>query len=359
MKPSQLQILLTAAIERRRPVLVRGAPGVGKSDIVTRVAKNTGCDLIIMHPAVAQPTDARGMPALVSVTGPDGSSDVIAEFLPYGQLRALVNAERPTVCFIDDLGQASPAVQAAFMQLLLAREVGGHKVSEHVTFLSATNRRQDRAGVSGILEPVKSRFATIVQLDPDADEWAEWAAEKGLPFELGAYVQWRPEMLVGEPCQDIENTTSPRTLASAGEIMSAWGISDANLLAETLEGAAGRAFAAEFSAFVRRRERLPDPKACLLQPNTLDVPENLDIAAALVSALAQYVVKKTIPGFFSCMDRIEEVHGAEFAVLGMRMLKIRDKKLLSGPTYDAWCVNHADAIMGYIAPEPILAIAAE
>ncbi len=43
------------------------------------------------------------------------------------------------VCLLDDLGQAPPAVQAAAMQLLLARRVNGHAVSDHVTFLAATN----------------------------------------------------------------------------------------------------------------------------------------------------------------------------------------------------------------------------
>ncbi len=75
-----------------------------------------------------------------------------------------MTATKLTACFIDDLGQATPAVQAAAMQLILARTLNGHRVSDHVVFIAATNRRTDRAGVSGILEPVKSRFATLVEL---------------------------------------------------------------------------------------------------------------------------------------------------------------------------------------------------
>jgi len=44
-----------------------------------------------------------------------------AEFLPFGNLRKLINADKLTVCFFDDLGQATPAVQSSAMQLILSR----------------------------------------------------------------------------------------------------------------------------------------------------------------------------------------------------------------------------------------------
>ena len=81
------------------------------------------------------------------------------------------------------------------MQLILARQVNGHKISDKVIFIAATNRRQDRAGVTGILEPVKSRFATIIQLDVDADIWIEWAFENDMPAELIGFIHFRPSLL--------------------------------------------------------------------------------------------------------------------------------------------------------------------
>ena len=79
---------------------------------------------------------------------------------------------------MDDLGQAPPAVQAAAMQLILARRINGSLVSDEVCFVAATNRKNDKAGVARILEPVKSRFAAIVELTPCVEEWATWAADR-------------------------------------------------------------------------------------------------------------------------------------------------------------------------------------
>jgi hypothetical protein len=118
-----------------------------------------------------------------------------AEFLPFGNLRKLLNATVPTLFFLDDLGQAPQGVQAAAMQLLLAREINGQKISDYVSFAAATNRKEDRAGVSGILEPVKSRFVTIINVETNADDWLRWARRNGLPEELLMLIKWRPELL--------------------------------------------------------------------------------------------------------------------------------------------------------------------
>src|SRR5262245_10832949 len=108
MKPSELATLLHGAIPARMPILVTGAPGIGKSNIIEDVCRELAADLILSHPAVADPTDARGLPWA------DGQGG--ATFLPFGELARALRATQLTVWFLDDLGQAPPAVQASFMQ---------------------------------------------------------------------------------------------------------------------------------------------------------------------------------------------------------------------------------------------------
>src|ERR1700733_3892079 len=112
--PKQLAELLAAMIPARLPLLITGAPGIGKSDIIGQAAHAAQADLLISHPAVADPTDAKGLPW--PKTGTDE-----ATFLPFGELAHAIKSTRPTVWLLDDLGQATPAVQASFMQLILAR----------------------------------------------------------------------------------------------------------------------------------------------------------------------------------------------------------------------------------------------
>lgn len=186
MRPSVLKEVLVRAFQCRENILITGAPGIGKSDLTQQAAEEAKARLIVSHPVVSDPTDFKGYPFAVGNTH--------ADFLPFGDLLALMKAESLTVMFFDDLGTARPAVQASLMQLILGGRINGHKIrKEHVVFVGATNRAEDLAGVNSILEPVKSRFL-ILELDVDLDDWCTWAIRNGTPAELIAFVRFRPEL---------------------------------------------------------------------------------------------------------------------------------------------------------------------
>ena len=73
-------------IPARLPVLITGAPGIGKSDIVAQAAKQLDHELILPHPAVKEPTEVSGFP------WPDHENDR-ARFLPFGDLATAIEAQ--------------------------------------------------------------------------------------------------------------------------------------------------------------------------------------------------------------------------------------------------------------------------
>jgi hypothetical protein len=307
MTINEMIVFLGAAIAARLPVLITGAPGIGKSDIVDQAAKTASADVILSHPAVSDPTDAKGLPWVV-----DGS----ATFLPFGELQRAISADRPTVWFLDDLGQATPAVQASFMQLLLARRVNGHAISDHVTFIAATNRRSDRAGVSGILEPVKSRFASIVELVPDVDSWCSWALDHDVPPELIAFLRFKPDLLCAfTASNDLVNSPVPRTWSHAAKILTLGlptGVQHA-----ALSGAVGDAAATELLAFLRLYAQLPSIDQILLTPTTAPIPTAPASLYAVASALAYRANKGNFDRIAQYCQRLMSAHG-EFAALCIR-----------------------------------------
>ena len=62
LRPSAASKLVRAFIEARTPILLVGAPGVGKSSIVEQAAESSGFDIIISHPVVSDPTDFKCLP---------------------------------------------------------------------------------------------------------------------------------------------------------------------------------------------------------------------------------------------------------------------------------------------------------
>lgn len=317
--PSQLTTLLTAAIPARLPVLITGAPGVGKSQIVEQSASLAKAEMIISHPVVADPTDAKGLP------WPKADKDE-ATFLPFGELARALKATSPTVWFLDDLGQATPAVQASFMQLILARRVNGHVLPDCVTFVAATNRRSDRAGVSGILEPVKSRFATIVELTPDVDSWSQWAMDAGIPPVLIAFLRFRPDLLSDfKPTADMSNSPMPRTWASLAKLEALSLPTQVETAA--MSGAVGDGPATEYIAFRRMFQSLTSIDAILLDPAGCKLPTAPNELYATCTALASKANEQNISRIGIYANRLVDAQRGEFAVLLMRDCIRRNEKL--------------------------------
>lgn len=283
MKPSTLSAVLSAAWRAfAPPYLIVGRPGVGKTSIIEQAARELGAPLFVSHPAVEDPTDVKGFP----FPSPDGTH---ARFLPFGVpaqiLAAAQDAER-VIWFVDDLGQASEAVQKAYMQLFLARMLGEYALPANVIFVAATNDRTHKAGVHLILEPVKSRFGSIIHLSADLSDWCAWAVAAGLPAELIAFLRLHPALLDAfEPTADIRNSPSPRTWAAFAKILSNPDI-PAVARPELLSGAVGEAAATQFLAFGRMYREIPTVDAILLNPDTADLPDSVSVLNCVVTGLA-------------------------------------------------------------------------
>jgi len=312
MTPRGVAKALACAIESKlRPVLLVGAPGIGKSDVVVRAARAAGAEVVIMHPVISNPVDFKGLPAVVN-----GG----AEFLPYGQLRQLINADRLTVAFLDDVGQAPEAVQAALMQLVLAREISGQRISDHVVFVAATNRREDRAGVRGMIEPLKSRF-TIIEMEVDLPEWiADYAEPRGVNPELVAFLRFRPDLLSAPaPTGDMSNSPSPRGWAGAAEWIKAATALSAGILLEAIAGCVGAGAAGEFDAYRVLLRTMPDPRKVWADPANAPVPQEPSVLYALIGALANIAAKdgalQAAPKVVTLLRRLSDEGHGEMAVL--------------------------------------------
>ena len=330
MKPKDLTKFLTYTIPSRLPVLIKGAPGIGKTDIVTQACNDTGTRLIVSHPVVDEPIDYKGLPAI---------KDNHAEFLPFGSLRQIIEAKEPTVYFMDDLGQAPPSVQAAAMQLILARRINGLTVSDDVTFVAATNRKQDKAGVSGILEPVKSRFVSIVELEPDVDDWVIWASNNNLPPELIAFIRFRPQLLFDfAPSVEIKNSPCPRTIHNVGRLMNL-GL-DQKLEFEAYAGAAGEGFAAELMGFLQIYRQLPDPKLILFNPAGATIPDDPATLYAVIGALSRIAKPENMDSLVIYANRLPD----EFSVLLMTDLEKQTPAIVNTRAYAAWVAKHHASI---------------
>ena len=66
MDAKKLSEMLLKTLPHHIPVLIQGQPGCGKTAIVTEVTRSLSADMIYLSAALCDPTDAMGMPFVIS-----------------------------------------------------------------------------------------------------------------------------------------------------------------------------------------------------------------------------------------------------------------------------------------------------
>lgn len=330
MTPKKLKEVLKDAVTNGEQLLIVGQPGIGKTDIVKEVCVELKADVIISHPAVSDPTDYKGLPFKVS-------DDSHAEFLPFGETYKAINATKLTLWFIDDLGQSSEAVQKALMQLLLGRKLNGHTLSDKVVFCGATNDIGHRAGVTGLLEPVKSRWDSIINLEPSLEDWCQWAYSNGQPPALIAFLRSRPELLSKfEATRELINQPSPRTWASVGRRL-ARGLNDFELFS----GAVGKGPATELLAFMELANEAPSLDAILLNPENAEIPKKPALLYLVAAGLAHRSKKDNFNRVYKYLKRLPQ----SFRTMAIRDAINRDVTLTGTDTFVAYASGEGKELL--------------
>ena len=336
MRAKYLKSIVKLAVEKDFNLLITGAPGIGKTEIVRTVADDltTGIEgawTMVLHPVVSTPTDFSGL-------GFPSEDRTHAQMLPYGNLHRMLQPTPLGIVIIDDMGQASSAVQAALMQLVQERSINGLEINKNVRFILLTNRKEDKAGVSAVLYPLISR-CTCIALEVNADDWLLWAAGAGMPAELIAFMKLRPERLWEQKkANDISNVASPRNVAEVGRWQLA-GVPEP-LEYEIFSGRCGEGWAAEYAAFLKTYREMEDPELWLADPGKA-LPSDISRLYALCSALAYRASKKNVEAIFKVAMRLD----GEFSTFLVFSMLARDKKLAQTAGMARWTEKFSDYLL--------------
>jgi hypothetical protein len=330
IKPSEATAILIAMFKSKdkHSCLFTGAPGVGKTSIMKQAAAAAGQKVVFTDLGTADPTNANGFPW---ITGAKGKERAV--FIPFGDVQTLMDSKEPIVWVWDDLGWAPDSVQKAFAHGLDEGRFGDIILPKHVTVVAATNRRDDRAGVTGILEPVKSRFTTILPLVPNFIDFRNWwLSQNGdLPIEVIAYLSQKPELLHNwVPTKDLVNQPSPRTWEAAGKILKL-GLPD-HLEYEALRGTIGDSAATDFVALLRALREGIDFDLILSSPGSAPIPERSKIGVlyAISGGLANLADRDNFSAICTYLERMVSERGlSEFAILTLQTSLNRDPNLHS------------------------------
>ena len=325
MKPSVLLPTLVALTKANQPTFLWGSPGIGKSALVSQVAKAREIGFLDLRLTMLDSVDLRGVPV-----PKDGITHWASPvFLP---------TEGEGILFLDELVQAHQSVQNAASQLILDRKIGEYSLPVGWAIVAAGNRETDGAATHKMPSHLANRF-THIEVEHDLNDWIVWALDSEIRPEVVSFVKFRPELL-NKFDKTMKAYPTPRAYEMANRVLGA-GLPRAGLL-EALKGTLGSA-SAEFLAFLEIYSALPDMDKILDNPAAYDVPKELSQIWSLAGALPFYITKDNVSNYFTFIKKLPQ----EFSVWSVMIALKKHKELLtSHKDYIAFCMGTSKILFG-------------
>ena len=304
MKASNITKVVNRLIEKKLPVFIWGAPGIGKSSIVKQIAVEQGLEFLDLRLSLLDPTDLKGIPFFNAET----KEGVWAKpsFLPS-------EPHSKGILFLDEINTAPPAVQASAYQLILDRKVGEYALPKGWSIIAAGNRENDRGVVYKMPPPLANRFVHF-EMDVDFDDWKTWAYKAKIESSIVSYLAYDKSMLFTFDATSNEKSfATPRSWEYVDSIIKS-GI-ETELILDSISGAVGREAAVGYLSFRKVMKDLPD-LGSILNGTLTELKEEdpkvmIALAIGLVNALLDNPDKLAldnvlkfsllIPGEFSIM----------------------------------------------------------
>lgn len=337
-------------IDVNLPILLWGPPGVGKSSMIRQEAQERGWKLIDLRLSQMSPVDLRGIPVPDHETGR-------TKWYPPVELPEVKRDGKYGLLFLDELLQAPRDVQAAALQLVLDRRLGEYKLPDGWRVVAASNRVSDKAGTYQIISSLANRFVHIpvacslppmdIQsegIEVNFEAWKAWAYDNNVREEVISFLNYRPNLL-WKPTGQVAYPT-PRIW---GDYVSKI-IANSGMDQKAIAGCVGDGPAAEFTAFCRLRDEMPDPDA-ILNGEDVSAPTRPDVTYAVCGALAARIVaakKRKNAGKFAAnlMHYIKKIP-AEFQVLVLKDIFSggAGDSFIALPEFTAWSKEHKEVFL--------------
>ena len=345
---SNLQALWMGDEEMARaipPVMIWGAPGVGKSTAIRKLAKSLGIGFIDVRLAQREPVDMRGLPV------PDGE-----------QVRWLVSSEWPRdpeskgIIIFDELTAADKTLQVAAYEFILDRRLGDlYKVPKNWYIVAAGNRTEDRAVACSMSSALANRFLHV-EISPQLRDFITYGESHGMHPVVLDFLRFRPKLLFSQKQENLQRGwPSPRSWERVSTMLKiADQTGNKRSLQYILPGLVGMGAATEFIGYYNdlfMREVNRDIKERLLNGSALILPEAADQAYAFCEAVILFITQEKEPAVqFAMFDNFLANSfdwSSDYAAMvlngvikGTSRTTRRKKNLLSAQALPQWIAKH-------------------
>ena len=327
--------------------LVRGEPGIGKSTMLSTIAK-----ALPNHNAAYM--DVPNMD-LGDIAMPVIDHDnKVTRYYPNARFR--LHEGKPVIVMLDEFTKGAEPIKNMLHPLLEVTNPRLGDVSiddDSIVFLTG-NLLTDGVG-DNLKAHTRNRIVEIVVSKPTADEWLEWGVNNDIDPSVLAWVRQFPNALSSYTDGDGDNPyiynpkkvqtayVSPRSLQIASNIVSQRDQNDSAATISALKGAIGEAAARDMEAFIAYQDQLPSWDAIIAAPDSATVPTSAGACAVLVFGAIAKIDRQSMTPFMKYMGRFDMEWQAAFAI-NVAKNPTKQAVAFSSPAFAQWIEKNEDLL---------------
>lgn len=149
----------------KKPILLRGRHGVGKSCVVYQTAANLGLPVVERRASQMTEGDLVGLPKT------DGN---VTSFCPPDWFQEACN--NAVVLFLDEVDRATIEVRQGIFELTDSRKLNGHQLHPETLIFAAVNGGEHGEQYQvGEMDPAELDRWTVFDVEPTVEDWLNWA----------------------------------------------------------------------------------------------------------------------------------------------------------------------------------------
>lgn len=184
---------------RQRPIMVMGAPGLGKTAIMSQIAAELGIGYVGYTITHHTRQSAIGLPMIETRTY--GGVDVPITRYTMSEIVASVyeamesQGVREGLLFIDEVNCVSETLSAAMLDLLQNKKFGPHRIPDGWVLVTAGNPPEFNASAREFDIATLDRIR-VIDVEPDTDVWLRYAVSAGVHSAVTYYLRVKPQNLL-------------------------------------------------------------------------------------------------------------------------------------------------------------------
>ena len=162
----------------RKPVLLRGRHGIGKSTVVYQFADKNNLEVVERRASQMTEGDLVGLPTIENNS---------TKFNPPDWFKAA--CDRPVVLFLDEVDRATLEVRQGIFELTDSRKLNGHNLHPDTLVFAAVNGGEHGSQYQvGEMDPAELDRWTVFDIDPTVEDWLSWASDADISPEIWNFI---------------------------------------------------------------------------------------------------------------------------------------------------------------------------